>query len=139
MKTNREMKKNKPSFTEKQMSRWNVMVVIQYFLDLYYDFDDFIFIPNLSYGHELALVHKVSCKNGKITIFLNSFIFPYEVYSAILDNDFTTEYALLQAMLKIESVLLKKRYELLFIESVGNKINLTTDILLARVTDFFPN
>jgi xylose isomerase len=126
-------------FSESQISRWHVMVVIQYLLDKGYQFDDLLFIPNISHRHESSLIHKVKFQGSKVTIFLNRFIFPFEVYSAILDNELTTEYALLQSMLKIESLLLKKHYQLLFIEFVGSQINTNTDILLARKTDFFPN
>ena len=126
-------------FSENKISQWHVMVVIQYLLDMGYQFDDLLFIPNISHRHETNLIHKVKYQGDKVTIFLNRFIFPYEIYSAILDNELTTEYALLQSMLKIESLLLKKHYQLLFIESVGSKINTNTDMLLARKTDFFPN
>ena len=119
-----------------ELAKLDIIILLKYLLVSGYSFDNIIFFPNIFSRSEHKVVHKVSEQDGMITIYVNNFYLPLNLYTELTD-EVTDEYdEVLLFLFKIDSVLLQHKYKMIFIEDLTGTID--SDVLLSSRSDIFP-
>jgi len=120
-----------------ELAELDIIVLLKYLLVSGYSFEQIIFIPNIFSSAEHKIVHQVSESEGMVTIYVNNFYLPLNLYSE-LSEEVTDEYdEILLFLFKIDSTLLRHKYKMLFIEDLNEKTD--SDDLLSSRSDIFPS